>query len=70
MWNLIKMDFYRLFTGKTMKVGAIMAFLVSAGYMFMSFGIVELCKYVTDSEPDAAMGLAFIIPQADRKSVV
>ena len=64
MWNLIKMDFYRLFTGKTMKVGAIMAFLVSAGYMFMSFGIVELCKYVTDSDPDAAMGLAFIIPQA------
>ena len=64
MWNLIKMDFYRLFTGKTMKVGAIAAFLISAGYMLMSFGIVELCKYVTGNDPDAAMGLAIIIPQA------
>ena len=30
----------------------------------MSFGIIELCKYVTDSDPNAVMGLAFIIPQA------
>ena len=64
MWNLIKMDFYRLFTGKTMKVGAIMAFLVSAGYMLTSLGLLELCRYVTDSEPDATIGLSFIIPQA------
>ena len=64
MWNLIKMDFYRLFTGRTMRIGAIMALLVSAGYMLSSFGIVELCKYVTDSDPDAAIGLSFIIPQA------
>ena len=65
MWNLIKMDFYRLFTSKTMKVGAIMAFLVSVGYMLMSFGLVELCQFAAANDPDAAMGMALIIPQAE-----
>lgn len=65
MWNLIKMDFYRLFTGKTMKVGAIMAFLVSVGYMLMSLGLVELCRYAGATDPEAAMGMALIIPQAE-----
>ena len=64
MWNLIKMDFYRLFTSKTMKVGAIMALLVSAGYMLGSLGIVELCRYVAANDTDAALGLSFVIPQA------
>ena len=64
MWNLIKMDFYRLFTGKTMKVGAIMASLVSVGYMLMSLGLVELCQYANATDPEAAMGVALIIPQA------
>lgn len=65
MWNLIKMDFYRLFTSKTMKVGAIMAFLVSVGYMLISMGLVELCQFASANDPEAAMGLALIIPQAE-----
>lgn len=65
MWNLIKMDLYRLFTGKIMKVGAIMAFLVSVGYMLMSLGLVELCKFVSANDAEAAMGFALIIPQAE-----
>ena len=64
MWNLIKMDFYRLFTGKTMKIGALMAFLVSTGYMLMSLGLVKLCQYASATDPEAAMGIALVIPQA------
>ena len=64
MWKLIKMDFYRLFTGKTLKVGAIMAFLISVGYMLISLGLVELCRYAGATDPEAAMGIALIIPQA------
>ena len=64
MWNLIKMDFYRLFTSKTIKVGAIMAFLVSVGYMFLSLGIVELTKLAYDQSVEAAMGLEMFLSQA------
>ena len=64
MWNLIKMDFYRLFTGKTMKIGAFRAFLVSVGYMLLSLGLVELCQYASNTDPEAAMGIALVIPQA------
>ena len=64
MWNLIKMDFYRLFTSKTMKIGVIMASLVSAGYLLISLGIIALCQFATAGDPDAAWGLSLVIPQA------
>ena len=65
MWKLIKMDFYRLFTSKTMKVGSILAFAISLGYMLMSLGLVKLCQFVTGNDPEAAFGLALVIPQAE-----
>ena len=45
MWKLIKMDFYRLFSGKAIKVGALIAVLVCSGYMLLSYGIIELVKF-------------------------
>ena len=36
MWKLIKMDLYRLFSSKFIKVGAIMAALVAVLYMLLS----------------------------------
>ena len=62
MWNLIKMDFYRLFTSKTIKVGAIMACLICAGYMLMSLGIVELIKLTVGSAPLGGTGMEIFLP--------
>lgn len=44
MWNLIKMDFYRLFSSKTIKVGALVACLACGVNMLFSFGIVKLME--------------------------
>ena len=51
MWKLIKMDFYRLFTSKTLKVGALMAAIICALYMLASMGIIALTKYYLESDP-------------------
>ena len=64
MTKLIKMDFYRLFTGKAIKVGAIIACLVCAGYVLLSLGIVELAKLLFSSDPESVIGWGLFIPQA------
>ena len=63
MWKLIKMDFYRLISSKAIKVGALMACLVCAGYMLLSLGIVELAKLVFKQDPMAALGLELVLAQ-------
>jgi ABC-type transport system involved in multi-copper enzyme maturation permease subunit len=65
MLKLIKMDFYRLFSSKTIKIGALMACLVSVGYTLLSLGIIALVKFAVDSDPMMVDGLGFIIPQAE-----
>ena len=65
MWKLIKMDFYRLFTGKNMKVGAIMAAVISVGYMLVTLGLVELCSYANTNNPEALISIAVIVPQVE-----
>ena len=63
MWNLIKMDFYRLFTSKTVKIGALMAAAVCAGYMLLSLGVVELARFAYESDPESTAGLGLFLAQ-------
>ena len=63
MWKLIKMDFYRLFSSKTIKVGAFMAFLACTGYMLLSFGIVALAEFAFEKDPSVAIGMGALLAQ-------
>jgi ABC-type transport system involved in multi-copper enzyme maturation permease subunit len=65
MWKLIKMDFYRLFSSKTIKIGALMACLVSVGYTLLSLGIIALVKFAVNNDPSMVEGWGFIISQAE-----
>ena len=62
MKNLIRMDFYRLFHSKALKVGIIAAFLVAIATALFNYGIVELVKMTMDTDPEAAAGIGLIIP--------
>ena len=64
MLKLIKMDFYRLFSSKTIGVGAFIACLVSIGYMLISCGIVSLVNYAVQTDPAASMGISLFLSQA------
>ena len=63
MWKLIKMDFYRLFNGKAIKVGALMACVVSAVYMLFSLGMIEITKFSFQTDPSAATQMGIFLPQ-------
>ena len=63
MWNLIKMDFYRLFSSKAIKIGALMACIVSAAYMLLSLGIVEIIKLALKDTPEVATEMGFLLSQ-------
>ena len=65
MCKLIKMDFYRLFSSKSIKIGALIAVLVSAAYMFLSLGIVALVKFAIGADPSAIVGWGMFISQAE-----
>ena len=64
MLKLIKMDLYRLFSSKFIKVGAIMAALVAVLYMLLSLGIVALTKMALREDPSVAEGLGTFFSQA------
>ena len=64
MFKLIKMDFYRLFNTKTVKVGAFAACAIAAVYMLLSLGLIELIRLsMQDSDPASMAEMAIIIPQ-------
>ena len=64
MWKLVKMDFYRLFSSKTVKIGALMAVLLSGVYLLFSFGVVELVKFSLKDDPELATDLGTLLSQA------
>ena len=64
MWKLIKMDFYRLCSSKTIKVGALMACLMSIVYAIFCLGIIELTKYAFEVDPSMVDGMGIILSQA------
>lgn len=57
MLNLIKMDFYRLFHSKAIKVGAVAAVIFSFFANLLNLGIVEIIKYSLQDDPHAADGI-------------
>lgn len=62
MKNLIKMDFYRLFHTKALKVGIIVAFLVAILGALFNYVIVEAVKMSIATDPAAAEGLGLVLP--------
>lgn len=70
MWKLIKMDFYRLFSSKTIKVGAFIACLMSVGYVLFSLGIIALVKYALNVDPSVADDMGLFISQVSWMSGV
>ena len=57
MFNLIRMDFYRLFHTKAVRVGAIVAALVAFFTSLLNLGILEIVKYTLEDDPAAATDL-------------
>lgn len=57
MLNLIKMDFYRLFRSKAVRVGAFASVLFALFVSILNLGIVEIVKFATAEDPSAAVGM-------------
>ena len=62
MINLIKMDLYRLFRTKALKVGVIAAFAVAAAAMLLNYAIVEVFKTSVANDPESAATMGMLIP--------
>ena len=62
MWKLIKMDLYRLGSGKAIKFAALVSCLVSAGAMAIFLGIVVLCRAAFSQDPSVAIALGEAFP--------
>jgi ABC-type transport system involved in multi-copper enzyme maturation permease subunit len=58
MLNLIKMDFYRLFRTKAVRVGAIAAVLFAFFTSLLNLGIVKIIEYAMEDDPNAADGMS------------
>jgi ABC-type transport system involved in multi-copper enzyme maturation permease subunit len=62
MFNLIKMDFYRLFHSKVFRVGIIVAAILAFLGMLLNLGVIEIIKLASnpnDPESIATMGILF-----------
>lgn len=57
MLNLIKMDFYRLFRSKAIKVGAIAAAVLALLGMLLNLGILEILKLSMEDSSSNAEGI-------------
>lgn len=65
MLNLIKMDFYRLFHSKAIKVGAIVAAIVAFLGMALNLGILEIIKLGTSDDPASVADMRILFPIVD-----
>ena len=65
MLNLIKMDLYRLFRSKTLRVGLIAAAITAAACLLLSLGLLEIFKLTAVDDPnaeDTLASLSFVFP--------
>lgn len=62
MLNLIRMDFYRLFRSKSLRVGAIASVIVAFLGMLFNLGILEIVKFGMQTEPTSAEGIGLMFP--------
>lgn len=62
MLNLVKMDFYRLFHSKAIKVGAVIAAIVAFLGMVLNLGILEIIKLGANDDPSSVQDMGIIFP--------
>ena len=62
MLNLIKMDFYRLFHSKAIKVGLIVAAIVAFLGMLLNLGILEIIKFGMSEDPSYVTDMEILFP--------
>jgi ABC-2 type transport system permease protein len=62
MLNLIKMDVYRLFRSKALKVGIIATAVLAFLGMLLNFGILEIIKLGLQDDPSGAESMGIIFP--------
>ena len=63
MWNLIKMDFYRLCTSRALKIGAIVTGILAAVCMLFSLGVVAIVKISFTEDPELAVQMGALLSQ-------
>lgn len=63
MWNLIKMDFYRLCTSRAIKIGAVVTGVLAAICMLFSLGIVTIVKISLTEDPELVTQMGIFLPQ-------
>lgn len=62
MLNLIKMDFYRLFHSKAIKVGIIVSAVVAFVGMLLNLGVLEIIKFGISDDPASAGDMGILFP--------
>lgn len=62
MLNLVKMDFYRLFRSKSVRMGAIAAAVVAFLGMLLNLGILEILKFSMGEGADSLGEAAMLFP--------
>lgn len=62
MFNLIKMDLYRLVHSKVFKVGLIAAAIISLVSTLLTLALIEMFKFAAKEDPTLLMGMETIFP--------
>ena len=62
MLNLVKMDFYRLFHSKVVKVGTIAAAIIALVGMLFNLGVLEVIKFAMEDDPTGAESMGLLFP--------
>lgn len=62
MLNLVKMDFYRLFHSKAIKIGAIVSAIIAFLGMLLNLGVIEIIKFGMQDDPESAAGIGVLFP--------
>jgi ABC-type transport system involved in multi-copper enzyme maturation permease subunit len=62
MFNLIKMDFYRLFRSKALRIGVIAAAAIAFLGMLLNLGVLELIKFAISDDPSSAENMGILFP--------
>lgn len=62
MFNIIRMDLYRLFHSKAIKIGILAAVIISFMGMLINWGIVSIVNWTTGGDVSALIGMSMFIP--------
>ena len=62
MFNLIKMDLYRLFHSKAIKVGMVASAIIAFVGMLLNLGVIEIVRMSMGEDPAVYESIGFIFP--------